>query len=718
MSAPIDRGYALFPDSQEIREDFIRDFLPKLAITDNLQITDMTDLDNVKLANGVYDVHGSTDGALIVIRNPSSDPQTYTESILQILFTDSAINSRRIDLMTDSEIIYHDWLDHNRNYVPISDIIADLLTNDDTKPLAASMGVELKALIDGIVTLISGIEAGVLGSNYYTKIQSDLALKSIDRLSFFNAIKLLNIGITANGTSVENENFLLFNDILDAWFIRMNLANSTKKPLIVFSKFKDKEFYYAKLYDATVSIDTTLVAHKFYKNVSGHAILDTTSGSTSAVVITRLNVGGAITTNAFTDNGIIICAFTDANDLILLSWQNTQFNHNITQTVPVGAVKLYISNFSSQYADSNVTITGTGLKTAISQLKICKKIAGSHSDLAAFNANINNINIDSTDVALMKSGNRLLAYNNGILAGGANIPASHKSKMFGGIGFKSTDVADNDIISTWNIQKRPEAYAAWSVDDVYYELFALNSLTGSTPSIFDTAFFAFWKSMHDQYGVRVVMNCYWSVNDSGTIRTLNNITTAYKAEFQANSDWLHFSFHGADATTPYGATDGNNATIMTAFNNTCAAIINFAGFECLDTVIRPHMYDGNKTLWNSIKNGAYGLKAIYAAEDDRIAGALSASEIGELVYCNDYIDFSNSMYYIKSCYRYDGKTAVTGLAQAKTQFANTPGVMGLYVHASSLASSSTNEAQAVAAACGYLYGKIRFDFVENNLPNL
>ena len=81
------------------------------------------------------------------------------------------------------------------------------------------------------------------------------------------------------------------------------------------------------------------------------------------------------------------------------------------------------------------------------------------------------------------------------------------------------------------------------IDDV---IWLFRDLTRQAPkSIFDNAFMKMLKNAHDKYGLKVQLNVFYRTdfyygNDEFT---LADMTDAYKAEWDANSDWIRFGFH-------------------------------------------------------------------------------------------------------------------------------------------------------------------------------
>ena len=93
--------------------------------------------------------------------------------------------------------------------------------------------------------------------------------------------------------------------------------------------------------------------------------------------------------------------------------------------------------------------------------------------------------------------------------------------------------------------------AYFFIDDV---IWVFRDLTRERPkSIFDHHFLKSLKETHDKTGLKVQLNVFYRTSYFyGTDDfSLSDMTAAYKAEFEANSDWLKFSFHAKEEFPDY-----------------------------------------------------------------------------------------------------------------------------------------------------------------------
>lgn len=81
----------------------------------------------------------------------------------------------------------------------------------------------------------------------------------------------------------------------------------------------------------------------------------------------------------------------------------------------------------------------------------------------------------------------------------------------------------------------------FSIDDNVEFLHDLGTEPDSFASLFDHWYLRFWKAMHDNYGTKVHMNTYYELSDGSWNTSL--LPDKWRDEWEANSDWLHLSFH-------------------------------------------------------------------------------------------------------------------------------------------------------------------------------
>lgn len=183
------------------------------------------------------------------------------------------------------------------------------------------------------------------------------------------------------------------------------------------------------------------------------------------------------------------------------------------------------------------------------------------------------------------------------------------------------DKIDNDIIGI-NRKLRNNKYMHFSIDDTIEIFKDLTNNASTYTSIFDNEILAWYKSLHDQYGV--VISCYCFNNYSGF--KLENTTTKFKDEFKANKDWLKFGHHFEDGSGDYSTGTADSAT--TSYNKFVDAIYNITGdYECIDRVPRLHCYAGNTESLIALRDCDCGINGMLGAEDDRQNYDLNADDM-------------------------------------------------------------------------------------------
>ena len=78
-----------------------------------------------------------------------------------------------------------------------------------------------------------------------------------------------------------------------------------------------------------------------------------------------------------------------------------------------------------------------------------------------------------------------------------------------------------------------------SLDDNIWFLKDLHLNSDVYKSIFENPYLSFLKQVHDTYGTKIHLNIYYETDGFN----ISQLSDKFKAEWKANSDWLHLSFH-------------------------------------------------------------------------------------------------------------------------------------------------------------------------------
>ena len=130
--------------------------------------------------------------------------------------------------------------------------------------------------------------------------------------------------------------------------------------------------------------------------------------------------------------------------------------------------------------------------------------------------------------------------------------------------------------------------AFFFIDDV---IWVFRDLTRQRPaSMFDNAFLKVLKEVHDKYGAKVQLNVFYRTdfyygNDEFT---LADMTDAYKAEWEAASDWLKLGFHSKQEFPDYPWVNASYQDVKEVFEMIHGEICRFAGEKTFAWYTVPH----------------------------------------------------------------------------------------------------------------------------------
>ena len=119
------------------------------------------------------------------------------------------------------------------------------------------------------------------------------------------------------------------------------------------------------------------------------------------------------------------------------------------------------------------------------------------------------------------------------------------------------------------------------IDDV---IWPFRDITRERPkSIFDQHLLKMLKEAHDKYGLKVTINCFYRTDYSYTDDefTLAEMTDAYKAEWQANADWLKIGFHSKQEFPDYPLINVEYDDMKNQYMRFVNEVKRFAGEEVL-----------------------------------------------------------------------------------------------------------------------------------------
>ena len=171
----------------------------------------------------------------------------------------------------------------------------------------------------------------------------------------------------------------------------------------------------------------------------------------------------------------------------------------------------------------------------------------------------------------------------------------------------------------------------FSVDDTI-EVFENLTKRGYN-SCFEEPTLAFFRKLHEEYGLKVTMYCFF---ESDTGFCLSQATSEFKDEFKENSHWLRFAFHAYNGKSSYDDCEVEKFIDETEkiYYNLCRIVSS----EALSYDVRLGFAKGNIDCIKAFKSKYPLFKNLYGADDNRIEYYLSQSENDILLDNGSYYD--------------------------------------------------------------------------------
>lgn len=172
---------------------------------------------------------------------------------------------------------------------------------------------------------------------------------------------------------------------------------------------------------------------------------------------------------------------------------------------------------------------------------------------------------------------------------------------------------ESDTISVYKF-KNPEKKFRLSSDDNILFLKDIAKNQDKYSSIFENPYLKMYKRAHDATGACIHLNLFYETGDDTSAPDYFNLTMVpdkYKAEWEANSDWLRLSFHSRtnEPLWPYKNTTHSKLT------EDCKAvhreIVRFAGEKTLAKTTTLHFGATNVTGVRALRTLGYQTLAAY-----------------------------------------------------------------------------------------------------------
>ena len=159
--------------------------------------------------------------------------------------------------------------------------------------------------------------------------------------------------------------------------------------------------------------------------------------------------------------------------------------------------------------------------------------------------------------------------------------------------------------------------AACYVDDV---IWALRDLARMRPkSLFDVPYMKMLKECHDKYGFKVQLNLFYRTDFFYGIDefSLEDVPSAYKAEFQSAKDWLRFGFHSLQEFPDYPWVNIDYKDMKAIFGRFVREVNRFAGEGTFTYAVVPHWVPVSKEGCQAMRD--CGVKLLGATDGPRYA---------------------------------------------------------------------------------------------------
>lgn len=182
----------------------------------------------------------------------------------------------------------------------------------------------------------------------------------------------------------------------------------------------------------------------------------------------------------------------------------------------------------------------------------------------------------------------------------------------------------------------------FSVDDVITSFENLTKNEAKYKSAFDEPFFKYIKSLHDEFGIKVSLYCFYKKESF----SLADCTDKFAGDFSSSHDWLKFGFHALSSNYKF---DGGGYEMFVK------QIERIAGSKkCITQTVRLDYFEGNRdsVFYASYKNTGNGIKQLLCADSDtRCSYFLDENQKQELnrtekIYFDD-------LTFIKTDFRFD-----------------------------------------------------------------
>ncbi len=158
--------------------------------------------------------------------------------------------------------------------------------------------------------------------------------------------------------------------------------------------------------------------------------------------------------------------------------------------------------------------------------------------------------------------------------------------------------------------------ALFFIDDV---LWVFRDLTRAQPkTLFDNAFMALLKELHDTYGAKTQLNLFYETDRfyGNDHFSLVDMTDNYKSEFESCSDWLKFGFHSRQEFPDYPYINATYEHVAEDLALMKQEVIRFAGENSFSVSTTPHWRPISRDACRALFDG--GIRLLSATYGEKI----------------------------------------------------------------------------------------------------
>lgn len=193
------------------------------------------------------------------------------------------------------------------------------------------------------------------------------------------------------------------------------------------------------------------------------------------------------------------------------------------------------------------------------------------------------------------------------------IPLSRRKNEIAVSARQEGSTMENRITVLWDKGSTPRY--RFSVDDNIEFLRDLAFGAERYSSLFEHWYLAFWRRMHEEFGAKIHINIYYQTVTQDF--TLRQMPEKWKAEWEANADWLHLTFHARQDQPHRIYRNASYEQMATDYDLVEGEIKRFAGVSVLSRVTTVHFAEAPRDACRALYDrGIRVLIAIFRREEE------------------------------------------------------------------------------------------------------